>query len=338
MNVRSVAHSLISMACALTIVMALPLSATKNRPEDSHAIPAVLSVEHRVVSFWRDGVQLKGSVFKPSGLTAEQKLPGILMVHGWGGNRANLNRAYAAQFAELGFVVMTFDVRGWGESDGFFLASDTAATAGGITSEPSSGAQMLVREIREVVDPLEMLHDTHAALAWFTAEPNLQADNLGIWGTSLGGALAIVTAARNSRINAIVTQVGAVNSKANFAMIPDDMVEVWESQRARGEIPPYPGPESALPGLRGYPDLIAMKRFDPAAEWQSVNVPTLIIDAEDEELFDRKVNGDALYRALQGRVPTEYLVLPGTHYSLYKEAGYSAALQAAQAWFVRHLQ
>jgi uncharacterized protein len=75
-------------------------------------------LNHEAVTFWSAGARMQGDVFKPSGLTPEQKLPGILLIHGWGGNKTNLNRMYAPQFAELGFVVMTFDLRSWGQSDG----------------------------------------------------------------------------------------------------------------------------------------------------------------------------------------------------------------------------
>ena len=121
-------------------------------------------------------------------------------------------------------------------------------------------------------------------------------------------------------------------------MIPDDMVAVWETQRARGQITPYPGPESASPGLRGFPDMIAMKQYDPAAYWDKLTMPTLIIDAANEELFNRKLNGQALHDTLKGRVTTNYLVLPGKHYDVYRDEGYGKGLEAAQNWFLEHLK
>ena len=297
------------------------------------ALSAEVGVEHQAITFWNDGVRLQGDVFKPQGLTPEQKLPGIILVHGWGGNKSNLNKAYARQFAGLGFVVMTFDLRSWGQSDGFLLADDALPA-----TQDKSEVTVTGQHVRSIVNPLKMLGDTRAALSWFVAEPNLQADNIGIWGTSLGGGLALVIAANDSRIKALVTQIGAVNNKASFAMIPDELVATWETQRARGQITPYPGPESGVPGLRGYPDLIAMKQYDPAAYWDELTIPTLIIEAEDEELFDRKLNGQALHAALKDRVLTRYLVLPGTHYAIYRDQGYAAALKAAQDWFVAHLK
>jgi len=183
-----------------------------------------------------------------------------------------------------------------------------------------------------------MVYDARAALSWFVAEPNLQANNIGVWGTSFGGSLALVTAADNSRVKALVTQMAPINNQATFRQIPESIVSAWETQRARGEITPYPGPESASPGLRGFPDMIAIKRYDPAAYWPKVSSPTLIIDAEDEELFDRRVNGVALHQSLKGRVTTAYKAIEGKHYDLYRGEGYEEALNAAQDWFVEHLK
>ena len=290
-------------------------------------------VDQKTITFWSDGSRLQGTVFKPKDLAVEEKLPGILLIHGWGGHRGNLNKNYAPYFAQLGFVVMTFDLRSWGESDGFFLSEAALPTVNSTAS-----VNVLGQHMRSIVNPFKMINDARAALSWFVAEPNLQSNNIGVWGTSFGGSLAVVTAANDNRVKALVTQVAPVNNRATFGQIPEAMVLAWETQRARGEITPYPGPESANPGLRGYPDMIAMKRYDPAAYWPKVSSPTLIIDAENEELFDRRVNGLALHQSLKGRIATNYKVIEGKHYDLYRGDGYEQALKAAQDWFLEHLK
>jgi hypothetical protein len=290
-------------------------------------------VDQKTITFWSDGSRLQGTVFKPKDLALEEKLPGILLIHGWGGHRGNLNKNYAPYFAQLGFVVMTFDLRSWGESDGFFLSEAALPTVNSTASVNVPGQHM-----RSIVNPFKMIDDARAALSWFVAEPNLQSNNIGVWGTSFGGSLAVVTAANDNRVKALVTQMAPVNNRATFGQIPEAMVLAWETQRARGEITPYPGPESASPGLRGYPDMIAMKQYDPAAYWPSLSAPTLIIDAEDEEFFDRRVNGLALYQSLKGRVTTDYKAIDGTHYDLYRGEEYEQSLKAAQDWFVEHLK
>lgn len=277
-------------------------------------------VNQKDVVIWSDGSRLRGSVFSPAKREPEGTLPGILMLHGWGGTRDHLNKAYAPLFARSGFLVLTFDYRSWADSDGFVQADDFATS------------------FREVINPSKMLEDARAALAYLVGEPGVQADNLGVWGTSLGGGFAVVLAASDSRVKAVVTQIGALDSKSNFDGIPEQQVLQAETQRARGEISAFPGPESSVQNLTGCPDFIALKKYDPAAYWSQLRVPTLVIDAEDEELFDRMKNGAALCESLKGRVPAEYLVLPGRHYDIYESREqYRAALQAAQDWFVTHL-
>ena len=317
---RSIVRSLIHVI-ALTFLLS-PLSFSDE-----------VGIDQKTITFWSDGSRLQGTVFTPKDIALEEKLPGILLIHGWGGHRGNLNKNYAPHFAKLGFVVMTFDLRSWGESDGFFVAETTLPPVNSVANVDVSG-----QHIRSIVNPSKMLDDARAALSWFVAEPNLQANNIGVWGTSFGGSLAVVTAANDRRVKALVTQMAPVNNQATFGQIPEGMVSAWETQRARGEITPYPGPESASPGLRGYPDMIAMKRYDPAAYWPKVSSPTLIIDAENEELFDRRVNGLALHQSLKGRIATNYKVIEGKHYDLYRGDGYEQALKAAQDWFLEHLK
>ena len=317
---RSIVRSLIHVI-ALTFLLS-PLSFSDE-----------VGIDQKIITFWSDGSRLQGTVFTPKDIALEEKLPGILLIHGWGGHRGNLNKNYAPHFAKLGFVVMTFDLRSWGESDGFFVAETTLPPVNSVANVDVSG-----QHIRSIVNPSKMLDDARAALSWFVAEPNLQANNIGVWGTSFGGSLAVVTAANDRRVKALVTQMAPVNNQATFGQIPEGMVSAWETQRARGEITPYPGPESASPGLRGYPDMIAMKRYDPAAYWPKVSSPTLIIDAENEELFDRRVNGLALHQSLKGRIATNYKVIEGKHYDLYRGDGYEQALKAAQDWFLEHLK
>ena len=290
--------------------------------------------DHESITIWSEGVRLAGDIYTPAGMTPGERLPGLLLVHGWGGVKSHLARAYAPQFASKGFVVLIFDFKGWGESNGPVLIEEALPATEQLTEVDISG-----KHIRKVINPLSMLEDVRAALNFLAGDPRVQSGNIGIWGTSLGGGLALITAANDDRIKAFVDQIGAVNFKANLSMISDDMVRRWEVQRARGVISPYPGQESVInPALKGYPDWIYLKRFDSFASAAQLNVPTLIIDAEQEELFARDKNGQLLHAEIKDRVPTNYMVLPGKHYAIYQGESYKKALAAAQDWFVEHLK
>ena len=84
--------------------------------------------------------------------------------------------------------------------------------------------------------------------------------------------------------------------------------------------------------------MIAMKRYDPAVYWPKVFSPTLIIDAEDEGLFDQRVSGVAFHQSLKGRITTACKAIQDKHYDLYHGEGYKEAPNAAQDWFVAHVK
>ena len=71
-----------------------------------------------------------------------------------------------------------------------------------------------------------------------------------------------------------------------------------------------------------------------------VNVPTLIIDAENEELMDRTQQGQAAYEqiARKGNVPTRYEVIKGiSHYDVYRNS-FDVASDLAVDWFNQYLK
>ena len=89
--------------------------------------------------------------------------PAVLFVHGWGGNQQQyLNRARAV--AELGFICLTFDLRGHARSDGQ----------------------------RESVSREDNLSDLLAAYDVLASQPGSNAASLGVVGSSYGAYLAAI--------------------------------------------------------------------------------------------------------------------------------------------------
>ncbi len=291
-------------------------------------------VDHQEVTIWSQGVRLAGDIYRPVKMTEDERLPGILLIPGWGGNKENVGKNYAPQFAEAGFVVLAFDFKGWGKSDGPLLAAEKLESV-----EETAQVTVKASHVRKVVNPFSMSADVRAALHYLGGEPGVMPDNLGIWGTSMGGALALVSATSDDRIKAYVTQMGPVNYSYNLMQLPAERMRQAETLAARGEIPPYPGPESkGDPRLRGYPDWVALKQFEPLAALDRLDAPTLIIDAEDETLFDPAKNGGQMYEAIKDRLPSRYVTYPGGHYEMYQGENLSAARSEAIAWFLKYLK
>ena len=65
-------------------------------------------------------------------------------------------------------------------------------------------------------------------------------------------------------------------------------------------------------------------------------MPTLIIDAEFEELNNRLEHGWAAYMAIRQNAPAEYHTYPCRHYVVYDEY-FEPSTDLALGWFARHL-
>src|SRR5215813_171890 len=94
------------------------------RPPDPAASPqqpangfkAPDNIDFRTVNIISEGVRLSAELFSLKSL-AGKPLPTIIQAHGWGGVAANF-RLDALALANAGYLVIDFDYRGWGQSDG----------------------------------------------------------------------------------------------------------------------------------------------------------------------------------------------------------------------------
>src|SRR6476620_9886354 len=113
------------------------------------------------------GVKLSGRLFRgPSQAT-------IVLLHGYGGNQDEM-LPVADKLHDAGYTVFTYDQRGSGRSPG----------------EVTFGA----REQDDLISVVDYL----------TSRSDVDAEKLGVFGFSMGGATALMTAAREPRLKAVV--------------------------------------------------------------------------------------------------------------------------------------
>jgi dienelactone hydrolase len=292
----------------------------------------------RAVNIWSDGTRMSGDLFYPADAKEGDKFPAILLCHGWGGVKEHLRRTYAPRFAAAGFVVLTFDYRGWGESDSRLVMHEPMP-------KPDADGNVTVKAqaIRELVDPFDQLEDIRNAINFLEGEAMVDTTKIGLWGSSFGGGLVLQTAINDPRVKCVVDQVGAVNARdaAVQPYLNDGGMagnHAMEIKRSRGEAPAVPQGENVFPNLRGTPHLERFARFAPVDEAHKLKVPILIIDAENEELFSRHEHGEKVYNIVKDNVPAKYHVEPGIqHYGIY-QARYVQGADAAIAWYVEHLK
>ena len=280
------------------------------------------------VMIWSEGSRLAAEVFKPAGRPGGA--PAILLCHGWGGLKSHLAENYAKPFTAAGFVCLVFDYRGWGMSDGKLIpTSDTPMLT-------EAGEQTRkVRVIREVVDPVDQIADISAALAWLTTEVGVDPERVGIWGSSFGGGNVVSVAGTDRRIKAVVAQIGSYGPPGDNDFV--GLARQRMADKARGAIdPPIPQGLDAPPGLKGTPDVARMLFNRPLDAAARIRVPTLFIDAENEEYGGPEIQGGAAFEIVRRNAVAERHTFPCTHYEVY-DRFYDPALKLALDWFEKHL-
>lgn len=118
-------------------------------------------------------------VAEPADGDAGRLRPCIVMAHGFGATRDASLQPYAERFAAAGLDVLVFDYRHFGASDG---------------------------EPRQLLSLRRQLQDYRAAIDCARTLPGVDAQRIAVWGTSLAGGHALVTAARVAGVAAAVCQ------------------------------------------------------------------------------------------------------------------------------------
>ncbi|MEU7911829.1 CocE/NonD family hydrolase [Microbispora bryophytorum] len=111
------------------------------------------------------------------------RAPAVLLAHGFGGSKESM-REQATRLAEQGYAVLTWSARGFGRSTGQIALNSP---------------DYEVKDVRELID-------------WLAERPEVRLDapgdpRVGIAGGSYGGAIALMAAAYDSRVDAIVPQI-----------------------------------------------------------------------------------------------------------------------------------
>ena len=300
--------------------------------QQSQSGPDASAVEERQADIMSEGVRMHADVYAPKS-PAPGPLPTILMSHGWGGTAAML-RPQATAFASAGYLVVAFDYRGWGESDSRVILSKPAPDAAQRSGQRYTAE---VREIREVVDPIDQATDIFNVIHWAMGEPQVDKSRIGLWGTSFSGGLVIYVAARDPRVKALVSQVGYMGQPV-FAMPAAALARNYDdaTHRARGQLD-YPTPRAREVGsLQGGPIREKFLVYAPIEDVARIKGALLLIAAENEELFDNRSHPALAYERAQE--PKRYVVIPGiAHYGIYREAR-DEATRLAIEWFDQHLK
>jgi len=131
-----------------------------------------VTITEKPVTFGSNGIALQGMLFMPSNASKENHVPGAVICHGYGGDKAAFENS-ARELAAEGVSILTFDFRGHG----------------------SSGGKLDGSVVDDIMDAWEYLHN----------RPEIDSKRMGLIGHSMGAFSAILAAGKLGKAKVLVT-------------------------------------------------------------------------------------------------------------------------------------
>jgi len=267
--------------------------------------------------------------------TAATQSPVIILCHGFCGIQEILLPAFAEAFTRAGYATLTFDYRGFGDSEGE----------------------------RGRLVPLMQIADILSVIAWAKDQPALDSDRIGLWGTSFGGCHVFGAAANNPDVKCIVSQLafadgesivtGKMDAAEKSAFIAtlekmdqkrqssgkemfvaitrvlndEESKAFFEENRQQ-----YPKMDIKIPFLTVRETL----RYKPAENAAKVTCPTLVVVAGQDSV-NPPDQGRALFDAVAATDKQLFVAEEARHYDIYSGQHFASVIKVQTAWFSTHL-
>jgi cephalosporin-C deacetylase-like acetyl esterase len=163
-----------------------------------------------------DNVTLRGWFYKPLD-TKHEKLPCLVMAHGFSALKEMSLDDFAEYFtSKLALSCLVYDHRGFGASD----VKD---------GHP-----------RHEIIPAHQLSDYSDAITYAQSRSDVDADKIGIWGSSYSGGHVMWVGAVDRRVKAVLSQVPLADGWANFhRLIRPDFVGGLNQMFQAGKYHPH---------------------------------------------------------------------------------------------------
>jgi hypothetical protein len=297
--------------------------------------------ERRDVTFPSQGLTCSAWYYVPTGLKTGESRPVIVMAHGYSGVKEAYLDNFASKFADAGFVVLVFDYRYLGASEG---------------------------EPRQQIFWYDQIADYRNAITWATLQPEVDVARIGVWGTSYSGGHVLLLAAFDKRVKAVVAQVPAKGAwESYFAALPTEQVAKISALHAaaraermktgtilyspvvepEGQLAVMPQPEAyeffmgvgkIAPRWQNRVTVESLETgmyYDPTAFIQLISpAPLLMIVASHDIVTPTAVEKKAFERAGE---PKRLIIVPGLHFDPYQGPKHLEFVTPETEWFKRYL-
>ncbi|MFG3137788.1 alpha/beta fold hydrolase [Streptomyces sp. NPDC048211] len=263
-----------------------------------------------------DGVSVDTSYFTTGGT---RRRPAVLIGHGFGGSKDE-TRAQAEQLAADGYAVMTWSARGFGKSGGKISLN---------------APDREVKDVSRLID-------------WLAGRPEVQLDGkgdprVGITGASYGGAVSLLAAGYDKRVDAVAPEITYWNLAD--ALFPDGVFKkLWAgifvtTGGGCGNFEKQLCDMYERVAVSGKPDAAAralLAERSPSAVADRIKVPALIVQGQTDSLFPLG-QADAMAEAVKANgAPVSVDWIAGGHDGGDRETG--RVQKRVGEWFDRYLK
>ncbi|MDC0765555.1 CocE/NonD family hydrolase [Streptomyces sp. HD] len=245
--------------------------------------------------------------------------PAVLLAHGFGGSKGDV-RQQAEDLARDGYAVLTWSARGFGRSTGKVGLND----------------------------PKGEVADVSRLLDWLAEQPQVELDKkgdprVGMAGGSYGGAISLLAAGHDDRVDAIAPAITYWNLAD--ALFPNGVFKkLWAGifVNSAGGCEKF---ETRICQMydrvaeSGIPDAQArtmLEERSPSAVGDRIKVPTLLVQGQSDSLFPLGQADQAAKAIKANGAPVDVDWISGGHDGGDMETG---RIQArVQSWFDRYLK
>ena len=260
-----------------------------------------------------DGVALAATLYVPDGTPPAGGWPGIMLLHGLGGDRQDMNQLAEQSFLlSEQYAVLTYDARGHGQTGGFVT-----------------------------IDGPREIADVHEAFDWFAARPDVADARIGAWGISYGGGAvwnAVIGGVPFAAVETCETWTDLYS-----ALIPQDLSKSGAVAAFLGEIPPgtlAPSLEAFRAWALGSINLPALHALaderSVLSRLASVTTPVFMMQGRRDFAFGID-QATRAYRVLAGPKAL-WIGNHGHPPSTFPAADTTAMMAAGKTWFDRYLR
>jgi dipeptidyl aminopeptidase/acylaminoacyl peptidase len=259
--------------------------------------------ERESIVLENEGQKIFGIFHRPS---SQGPYPTVLMCHGLAGHKTGKFRIYvklAEQLSLHGIASLRFDFRGSGDSEGHF--SDATLSS-------------------EVSDAL-------IALKYLRSRPDVDSSKIGIFGRSVGGTVALMTAKKSAPIKTIAIWAPLYDGEQwqeewkllHRAEISEELR--YEKMKINGQVP----------GLKFFDELFAINMEENLGYLK--NIPMLHIHGELDNVITL-VHADRYVNARKdSKTINKFIRLPASDHDFSHTKEQIQALEETTTWFEKTL-